>query len=169
MRISRRSFFRWASAIGSALSAALVGIPALRALVSPASRKKGAVRWVKLGEAELFETGVPVRLDFAETVNDAWVETRALRGVWIYTEDTQSFMVYNGQCTHLACSYGFDQGKSVFHCPCHHGLFDLKTGRVVGGPPPRGLDTLQTKIEDGYLYAAFQQFRAGVPDKIVVG
>jgi menaquinol-cytochrome c reductase iron-sulfur subunit len=169
MPFSRRTFFRWATGLGSALSAALVGVPALQALFSPAYRKKGGARWIKLGEAEQFETGVPIRIDFAETVNDAWVETRVLRGVWIYTEDAETFRVYNGRCTHLACSYGFDQEQGIFHCPCHHGLFELKTGQVLGGPPPRGLDTLETRIEDGILYAAFQDFRAGIPDKIVVG
>ena len=111
---------------------------------------------------------MPVRFDFSESINDAWVETRALRGVWLYTEDGTEFTVYNGQCPHLACSYGFEKDKNRFHCPCHHGLFDLKTGAVLGGPPPRPLDTLETKIVDGYLYVAYQSFRAGIPDKMAV-
>lgn len=163
---SRRSFFRWVTAIGSLITVALVGIPGVRAFVSPSFRRERRVRWIPLGEAEQIEPGIPLRFDFAETFNDAWVETRALRGVWIYTEDNVSFTVYNGQCTHLACSYGFDREKGIFHCPCHHGLFELKTGRVVGGPPPRPLDVLETKIENGVLYAAFQNFRAGVAEKI---
>lgn len=163
---SRRSFFRWATALGSFIVAALVGIPGVRAFVSPSFRREKRVRWIPLGEAEQIEPGVPVRFDFAETFNDAWVETRALRGVWIFTEDNERFTVYNGQCTHLACSYGFDKEKGIFHCPCHHGLFEVKTGRVLGGPPPRPLDTLETKVDNGVLYAAFQNFRAGVAEKI---
>lgn len=162
----RRSFFRWATALGAFLTAGLVGIPSLRAFVSPAFRRPKKVRWIPLGEADQIEAGVPVRFDFAETINDAWVETRALRGVWIYTEDNQTFTVYNGHCPHLACSYGFDQDKGIFHCPCHHGLFDLKTGAVLGGPPPRPLDSLDTKVENGILYASYQEFRAGISDKI---
>ncbi len=163
---SRRSFFRWATALGSLITAALVGIPGVRAFVSPSFRREKRARWIPLGESEQIEPGVPLRFDFADTYNDAWVETRALRGVWIYTDDNVSFTVYNGQCTHLACSYGFDKEKGIFHCPCHHGLFEVKTGRVVGGPPPRPLDVLETKVENGVLYAAFQNFRAGVTNKI---
>lgn len=165
---ARRAFLRWASALGALIPAVLVGYPALRAFLSPAFRRAEGERWIKLVEVEQVEAGVPIRFDFSETISDAWVETRVLRGVWIYTEDGKTFMVYNGHCTHLACSYGFDKVKGIFHCPCHHGLFELSTGRVVDGPPPRSLDTLAVKIEDGFLYAAYREFRAGIPAKIPV-
>jgi menaquinol-cytochrome c reductase iron-sulfur subunit len=166
--LARRPFLRWATAIGAALSGVLVGFPSIRAFLSPAFRSKQGARWIKLGETEQMEQGVPIRFDFSETINDAWVEARALRGVWIYTDDGKSFAVYNGICTHLACSYGFDKEKGIFHCPCHHGLYDPKTGKVLGGPPPRPLDTLETKIENGILYVAYLNFRAGVPEKTPV-
>lgn len=159
---------KWLTAAGSLLSAGLIGVPSLRAFLSPAFRAPASKRWIKLGEAEQIEQGVPVRFDFSETVEDAWVETRALRGVWIYTEDGSTFTVYNGQCTHLGCSYAFEKEKDRFHCPCHHGLFELKTGRVIDGPPPRPLDQLEVKVENGILYAAYQSFRAGVSQQIPV-
>jgi menaquinol-cytochrome c reductase iron-sulfur subunit len=154
--------------VGSALSGLLIGFPAVRAFLSPAFRPPPAKQWIKLGEAEQIEMGVPTRVDFSETVQDAWIENRALRGVWIYTEDGEHFTVYNGQCTHLGCSYAFEKDAHRFHCPCHHGVFDLKTGVVIDGPPPRPLDRLEVKVEKGILYAAYQSFRAGVPQKIPV-
>jgi len=166
--LARRTFFRWATGLGAFVSAALVGVPSVRAFLAPLARKVKRTSWIKLGEADQFEAGAPTRFDFAESVNDAWVETRALRGVWIYTDDNEKFTVYNAHCPHLACSYGFEKEKGVFHCPCHHGLFELKTGKVLGGPPPRALDTLETKVEDGILYAAYQDFRAGVAEKVAV-
>ncbi len=86
--------------------------------------------------------------------------------MWIYTEDGEHFTVYNGRCTHLGCNYALDQEKKVFRCPCHTGFFDLKSGAVLGGPPPRPLDTLPVKVEDGVLYAAYEDFRLGLPDKV---
>jgi Rieske Fe-S protein len=145
-----------------------VGLPSLRAFISPTFRRPKTQRWIKLVEIEQMEAGTPLRFDFVETVNDAWVEARAQRGVWIVTENAKNFTVYNGHCTHLACSYGFDQAKGIFRCPCHHGIFDPKTGKVLDGPPPRALDTLETKIENGFLYAAYQDFRAGIAEKIPV-
>jgi menaquinol-cytochrome c reductase iron-sulfur subunit len=146
----------------------VVGWPAVRAFLSPAFRPPPQPQWIKIGEVEQMELGVAARFDFAEMINDAWVESRVLRGVWVYTEDGERFTVYNARCTHLGCGYAFDKTRNLFQCPCHHGLFDLKTGRVLDGPPPRPLDTLETKVEDGLLYVAFRDFREGVPEKIPV-
>lgn len=159
---------RWATGVGSAITGVLVGWPALRAFLSPAFQAPREAHWIKIGEVDQLESGVATRFDFAETVSDAWVESRVLRGVWIYTEDGEHFTVYNGRCTHLGCGYAFDKARNVFHCPCHHGIFDLKTGRVLDGPPPRPLDVLDTKVEGGVLFVAYRDFRGGIPEKIAV-
>jgi Rieske Fe-S protein len=109
-----------------------------------------------------------VKVDFVDTESDAWVESRVLRNVWLYTDDGETFTVFSGRCTHLGCSYGFDKKAAVFVCPCHQGKFDLKTGAVLGGPPPRPLDQLQVKVEDGILYAAYRNYRLGVPQQVAV-
>ena len=145
----------------------------MRAFASPAFKEPEGTRWVKLGEADLFDLEVPVRVDFSETIADAWVQTRVQRGVWVYSEDGENFTVYNGRCTHLGCAYAWDTEsdatfhpeRNVFHCPCHHAIFQV-TGDVIRGPAPRPLDTLEAKVEDGILYAAYQDFRVGIPEKI---
>jgi Rieske Fe-S protein len=165
----RRRFLTWATAVSALSAAVLAGLPSLRAFVSPTFKKPEGKRWVKLGEADLFAVGLPpTKVDFAETVNDAWVENRALRSVWVYTADGEKFTVYNARCTHLGCAVFFDKEKRALHSPCHHGLFDVPTGAVLGGPPPRPLDTLEWKIEDGILYGAYQDFRVGIPQKVPV-
>jgi Rieske Fe-S protein len=166
LRSGRRTFLKWATAVGGALSAALAGIPAARAFLSPAFRRPREETWIKLGEVDAFDTETPTKVDFVDTVNDAWVATRRLRSVWVYTEDGETFKVYNGRCTHLGCNYSLDSETNVFRCPCHTGFFDVKTGGGLGGPPPRGLDELAVKIEDGALYARYQDYRLGVPDKV---
>ena len=166
--VGRRTFLRWATAIGGALSAFLAGIPAARAFLSPTFRHTREEKWIRLGEVDQFDPDVPTKVDFVDTVNDAWVEARRLRSVWIHTSDAENFRVYNGRCTHLGCNYFLDEEKSVFRCPCHTGFFDLKSGAVLGGPPPRPLDTLEVKVEDGILYARYQDFHLGVPEKAPV-
>lgn len=165
---NRRKFLKLATAIGGAVAALLAGIPALRAFTSPLFRSSRRQSWIKLGEVDFFEIGAPTKFDFVQTVVDAWVESRVLRNVWIHTVDGVNFTVYSGRCTHLGCSYGFAEKEGVFRCPCHEGVFDLKTGGVLGGPPPRPLDRLEVKIENGVLFAAYQDFRLGVPGKIAV-
>ena len=56
-------------------------------------------------------------------------------------------------CTHLACIVhwkdkgdpGMKMGDNL-HCACHDAFFDLKTGKVLGGPAPRPLQTFPAKI-----------------------
>lgn len=166
-KTKRRAFLRWATAFGGLLSAALAGIPAARAFFSPVFRRRRSENWIRLGEAGAFDVEIPVKVDFVDSVSDAWVEARRLRSVWVYTEDGEAFTVYNGRCTHLGCNYFLDEGEAtVFRCPCHTGYFDIKTGDVLGGPPPRALDRLEVKVEDGVLYARYQDFRLGTAERI---
>jgi Rieske Fe-S protein len=162
----RRAFLRWATAVGGFFSTLLAGIPAVRAFLSPAFRKTHQEKWIRLGEVDQFDPAAPTKLDFVDAGNDAWIETRRLRNVWVFTEDGEQFTVYNGRCTHLGCNYSLDQEKAVFRCPCHTGFFDIKTGAVLGGPPPRPLDQLAVKVEDGILYTQYEDFRLGVPEKL---
>ena len=164
----RRTFLRWATGASAFLSAVLAGVPVLRAFVSPAFRRTTSETWIKLGDVETFDLDIPTKVDFVETVTDAWVENRVLRGVWVYTEDGEHFTVYSGRCTHLGCGYAFEKVTGHFKCPCHEGVFDVKTGGVLAGPPPRALDTLEWKIEDGYLFCAYRDFRVGVEQKVAV-
>lgn len=168
VRNGRRAFLRWATAVGGILSATLAGVPSLRAFLSPTFRRKREEKWIRLGEVDAFDWEIPIKIDFVDTAKDAWVESRRLRNVWIYTEDGEHFTVYNGRCTHLGCNFSLDEEQNVFRCPCHTGFFDIKTGAVLGGPPPRALDVLEAKVEDGILYAQYQDFRLGVTEKVVV-
>lgn len=165
---NRRRFLTWVAGFGALGSTVLMGIPALRAFLSPLFKRSVPGEWIKLGEADLFDPGIPTKVDFSQTTTDAWVEGRELHSVWVYTDDGEHFTVYSGRCTHLGCSFAFDAEKKTFHCPCHQGMFDPKTGAVLAGPPPRPLDRLDTKIEKGDLYVAYEDFRVGTSTKVVV-
>ncbi len=167
--LHRRTFLRRVSGVGAALAAAVLGIPAIRAFASPGFRKPGKEDWVKVADdVSTLDIGTPIKLDFVEATSDAWIESRSLRSVWVFTEDGQKFIAYSGVCTHLGCGYGFDTTKKIFHCPCHHGLFEVKTGKVIGGPPPRPLDTLPVRVQNGELHVQYKSFRAGVAEKAEV-
>ncbi len=165
-KVTRRRFLKLASAVSALLSGIFIAVPSLRAFLSPAFARPKKSVWVKVAEADLVDIATPVKADFVEVTNDAWVESRTLRTVWLYTEDGEAFTAYSGVCTHLGCSVGFDAAKKQYHCPCHHGLFDIKTGAVLGGPPPRPLDKLPVKVEDGAVHVMYQTFRTGVAGKV---
>ena len=168
-RSARRTFLKWASTVSALLASVLVGMPSVLAFLSPSIRKKiEGEEWIKLGEADLFDLDVPTKVAFVRTILDAWVENRVLRNVWVFTQDDEQFTVYNGRCTHLGCGYGYEKVTGHFKCPCHEGVFDVKTGAVLAGPPPRALDKLAVKVVDGDLYTRYQDFRVGIPDQIAV-
>lgn len=165
--VARRRFLERLSAIGALVSAGLVSVPVLRAIIPPVPRRPPEGNWVKVADdTALLDIGVPIRVNFVQTVEDAWVETRTLNGVWLYTEDGEKFKAYNGHCTHLGCSYTYDQNRKNFFCPCHRGVFDVKTGAVLAGPPPRPLDELEVVVRDASVFVKYKDFRLGVPERI---
>ncbi len=164
---SRRRFLRWISGIGATISGVLVGIPVLRSFASPALAKPQPASWIKVAEdIALLDIGVPIRVDFLTDQRDAWVESRTQNAVWLYTEDGAKFKAYNGHCTHLGCSYYYDKDLKTFACPCHRGQFDVKTGAVLAGPPPRPLDELPVEIRDSSVFVSYRDFRLGVSEKL---
>ena len=165
--IGRRRFLRWVSGIGSAVIGILVGVPVIRSFLSPALGKTKPSRWIKVAEdIALIDLGVPVRAGFVQDESDAWVEAQVEEAVWLYTDDGEKFKAYNSHCTHLGCSYGYDKASNTFLCPCHRGQFDVKTGAVLAGPPPRPLDTLPVEIRDSAVFVDYTNFRPGVPQKV---
>jgi cytochrome b6-f complex iron-sulfur subunit len=54
-------------------------------------------------------------------------------------------------CPHLGCRVRWEGQRQRFFCPCHDGVFD-REGKVVSGPPPRGLDRYEIEVVDGAVY-----------------
>ena len=74
------------------------------------------------------------------TANDPAVLVRAHDG---------EFLAYSRKCAHLGCSVDFDSQRRCFKCPCHQGAYDLRTGYVMYGPPPRPLDQIGLQMRTG--------------------
>ncbi|MEW1550794.1 ubiquinol-cytochrome c reductase iron-sulfur subunit [Streptomyces tsukubensis] len=75
---------------------------------------------------------------------------------------------YSAVCTHLACAVLFraDRGQEgELLCPCHEGVFNVRTGEVTAGPPPRPLPrVIVTEDLDGSIWA-LATTRSGESDK----
>jgi menaquinol-cytochrome c reductase iron-sulfur subunit len=165
--VGRRGFLKWVSGACAAIVAAMVGIPAIRALFAPALTKPAADNWIKVADdTALLDIGTPIRADFVLNQADAWVEGRTMNSVWLYTEDGDKFKAYNGHCTHLGCGFVYDKERKTFICPCHRGQFDVKTGAVLAGPPPRPLDELEVQVKDSAVFVKYRDFRLGVAERV---
>ena len=162
----RRIFLRYVVQAASVFMGIVAGLPVLGYLVSPlADRAK--TQWIRVGKASDFPGPNPQPVTFSITRRDGWTEVREARTCWIVPEGNASFRVFNGRCTHLGCAYSWrttGERSATFHCPCHDGIYD-RQGSVVGGPPPRPLDRLEVRVEDGAIDILFEDFRLGSADK----
>ena len=113
-----------------------------RRAAAPAARRIAATADIPIGGSVVFEypnahdTAVLVRLSDSE------------------------FVAFSQKCTHLSCAVIPKPAEGVFHCPCHEGLFDLRTGRVLAGPPPRPLPRILIEVRGGEIFAAGVETRS---------
>lgn len=63
------------------------------------------------------------------------------------------FKAYQNACTHLKCPVFWSKDKGEMICPCHHGVFDAKTGVPTAGPPKRPLPEIRLAVEQEVIYA----------------
>ena len=167
--LSRRSFLGWIVAAAGAFVTATVGLPIVGLVISPALAEK-AKSWVQVGPLADFPIGVPTFAEFTIFRKDGWVEEPARKSLWVLRKSEQEVTVFNGRCTHLGCAYSWKtegEHASHFFCPCHDGVYDI-SGKVIGGPPPRPLDDLETRFEDSTLAVRYADFRIGIPEKIEI-
>jgi Rieske Fe-S protein len=74
--------------------------------------------------------------------------------------DAQTLVAYSQQCTHLSCAVVPDTEVGRLRCPCHHGLFDVGTGRPLAGPPRRPLPRIVLEVRGARIYATGVELRA---------
>lgn len=84
--------------------------------------------------------------------------------VYVSRDSQGKIAVLSAVCTHLGCTLPWNEKEQKFICPCHLGTF-AADGKLLGGPPPRDMDRLETKIEDGMLKTRYQFFRQLTRDK----
>jgi Rieske Fe-S protein len=64
-----------------------------------------------------------------------------------------TFVAYSQKCTHLACAVVPDREPDRLLCPCHHGYFEVSTGRPLAGPPRRPLPKITLRVRGDIVYA----------------
>lgn len=165
--LGRRAFLsRLASALAAFLAAA-VGLPLVGAAAAPAMRREEAI-WIKLGSTADFQVGQPRLVTYGFTKTDGYLQAAVSRSVWVLRSATDQFTAYDARCTHLGCVVSYRPVSRTFLSPCHGGVFALEDGAVLDGPPPRPLDQLNWRIEEGALLVQQQDFLVGVPEKVAL-
>ena len=159
----RRTFLTYGIfALGGLVTAAL-GIPLIGSLVLPTLRNR-KLEWVSAGAITQFATGQPKQSEVTITTRDGYSEHQEKKTIWVIKKTDADYTVLNGRCVHLGCAYSWKADLKEFACPCHQGRYSVD-GTVIGGPPPRPLDTLPWRVEQGNLLVEYRDFRLGIPGK----
>src|ERR1700736_2582713 len=166
---SRRSFLGVLLGLGSFCIGALLSVPLIRFALFPLLRRT----------TELKESPVGVLTDFSSLTEpvmrtiqieqvDGWRKAVSEKAVYVTKDVGGQLRVLTSICPHLGCTVPWNREKSQFVCPCHGATF-AADGTRVSGPSQRGMDTLETSVQDGQLLVRFQYFRQLVSDKEVIG
>jgi Rieske Fe-S protein len=120
---------------------ALLGVFALR----PAAAALRD-RWVRAGVLADLTPNVPVPRVLTVSRVDGWYRERARQTVFLVWDGAKQVRALSATCTHLGCQVHWDTQARHFRCPCHGGVYDA-TGKVVSGPPPRPLASVDARVD----------------------
>jgi menaquinol-cytochrome c reductase iron-sulfur subunit len=164
----RRSFLAALLGAGGAGVGALLAIPVIRFVLHPILATTTEKSWSDVGkEAEFQAITSPVKKLVQFEQRDGWRRTVLQKPVYVVKDSKGQIAVLTAICTHLGCTVPWIEDANKFICPCHKGMF-AATGKVIGGPPPRSMDLLPMKVEDGVVKVQYEFFRQLTPTKEVI-
>jgi menaquinol-cytochrome c reductase iron-sulfur subunit len=163
--LSRRNFMVRTIIGIMAFIGAVVAVPFAGFGILPALKQKGS-EWSDAGTAGDLKVDEPQERRFFQVVKSGWQEEKQERSIWIVKQPDNSVIAYAPNCPHLGCGYRWSAADKLFKCPCHGSVFDI-SGKVLGGPSPRSLDTLEVKQENNRVLVKFEVFQLGTGKKIV--
>jgi len=138
---------------------ALLAVPLVRFTLHPVLARTTEKSWSDVGAVDVFQNlDAPVKKLVTIEQLDGWRRTITEKPVYVSKDAKGELIVLSAVCTHLGCTVPWVEKENKFICPCHLGTFP-EDGRLQSGPPPRDMDRLETKIEDGVLKTQYQFFR----------
>ncbi len=139
-QVTRREFCNFLFLTSSALFLASGGFAGKLAYNSTVEHKLPAM---KIAGAEVLQPGGAVNFRYPGE-DDTAILIRAADG---------NYYAYEQKCTHLTCPVYYAKQNDRLECPCHEGGFDVHTGAVLYGPPPRPLGAIEIEMRDGEVWA----------------
>ncbi|GBC81620.1 NADH dehydrogenase-like protein [bacterium HR10] len=162
---SRRSFLGLMMGLMGAAITGVLGVLLARFSLFPAFKKFSIEEdWTDVTPVDDIPDGEPVKKAVVISQDGGWGRFNTQQLVWI-VKNGDHLVVYSAICPHLGCT--INAADSGFICPCHGSAW-ARDGRKLGGPTPRGMDTLEYRVKDGLLQVRYRFFRQGVPDKHVI-
>lgn len=152
--LDRRGFVKIVLTFLGTIMGAIIGIPAIGYLISPATKAQEGEAWIPLGPLTNYPVGEPTLFSFTRSKINGWEKTVNSYGAYVIRGEGEEVLVLSNMCTHLSCRVTWQSEENDYVCPCHDGHF-AKDGEVLSGPPPKPLIEYETKIEEGNLFIHF--------------
>ncbi len=142
--ISRKNFFmKIALALGS-VTALIIAIPVVGALLAPLLEGKED-EWRKVGLVSDFAAGTTKLVSFINSDPKPYAGVTARSAAWLRKDSDNKFTAFSVNCTHLGCPVRWEATAELFMCPCHGGVY-YKDGTVASGPPPKELTQYPVRV-----------------------
>jgi menaquinol-cytochrome c reductase iron-sulfur subunit len=165
---SRRSFMMVLAGAGAAIAGVLMSVPLLRFALYPLFARSAESAMSDLGPVDAFANlSAPLQKIIAISQRDGWRESVSEKPVYVVKDSQGQIKVFSTVCPHLGCEVPWNMERQQFFCPCHGSSFSADGARL-GGPTPRGLDSLPSTVQDGHLMVQYQYYRQLTPNKEVV-
>ena len=137
--VTRREFARYLVAGAGVMAAGNVGLAIWTQLRSINTGEPRAI--VPLLDVEIAE---PYLFRYPTDADPA---------ILVRLTDTE-VVAFSQKCTHLGCVVFYEAEEGRWHCPCHEGNFEARTGAVISGPPTRPLGRIDLEVrDDGVIWA----------------
>ena len=164
----RRSFLGMLIGAGSLGIAAVLSAPVVRFVLHPLLSTTTETKWSDVGNVDEFASlNGPVKRTILVEQKDGWRKIVSEKAIYIIRDTHGNLHVLSPVCSHLGCLISWRESQQQFVCPCHVGIF-ASDGSRISGPPPRSMDELESKIENGILKVRYQYFRQLVSSKEVM-
>lgn len=118
-----------------------IGYPVYRYLAAPVRRA--------LAAGQISEVALPLA-DVPEAGSMMFFKFGTRPALLIHHHDG-ALVCFDAVCTHLGCTVQFEPDNQRIFCACHGGVYDMRTGEVTAGPPPRALPRYQVEVQDDQL------------------
>lgn len=161
----RRTFLGVLSGLIAAGITAVLGINIGRFATGTAFSKAGEAVWSDAGALTDIPEGQLTKRNLVVSQLAGWGNFTTERAVWVVRKG-EDLKVFTAVCPHLGCTV--NANAAGFLCACHNSSWN-EGGQMLAGPSPRGLDTLEHRVEGDKLQVRYQDFKQGVSTKEAIG
>lgn len=147
--VNRRGVLAWlVHGVMGSIVATLAGILGGAGLSTGLARRREF--WVEAASTTDLRGPTPIEVALRVEREDGYRVTVERRVVYL-VESGGRVRALSAVCTHLGCRVAWHDADHRFQCPCHGGRFSPE-GQVIGGPPPRPLDELPTRVDGDRIF-----------------